>query len=347
MKMRKLKIRQTLQGDKTITATPVSAPFMWLMWPMLISLIFALSACAGSATRSVPGEDELPERNFNAPSLQVDTHSKAREIFADIPQESLMERFVTYDNAGRLIGYVAFTDTSVGGLVFIDGKLHGSISRRDAQAFYICRGHVMAAGKRYWASEADVWVTTLLAQVRAETSLLLEFSGRSTMQSIKSATENPLLGGLKTIIGMGTNPFRVFSTLNAARDQYQASEQFAAEEKGFGELLPGMSEQRLTQVARPQDLLFVENNQGMVLSYPSHRVDFFMADGSIRVIQQPSFYFLSRTNAALFYAPGMNWSACNAAHWPQALPVAAARKLDEITDNAATQTADTQAAVKY
>lgn len=296
---------------------------------LVTGALLAVSGCAGNAKKAGNGQ---PDRNFNAPSLQVTADSKAREILEAIPQESLLERFETYDAAGRLIGYAAFTDTATGALVFVDGKLLGSLSRQHAQAFYICRGHVMAIAKRYWASEGGAWLETLLANVRPESAVLLEFTGRSTMQSIKSATENPLLGGLKAIIGMGTNPLKVISTLNSARDQYQASEQFADEEKGLGQLRPGMSEQRLARVARPQDLLFVDG--GMVLSYPSHRVDYFMAAGSIRVIQQPSFYFLSRTNAALFYAPGARWTDCTAERWPQAL---SAEETKEVEREAATE----------
>lgn len=286
----------------------------------------ALLSTGGCASKAAKAGSEQPERNFNAPSLQVNADSRAREVLAAIPQESLMERFETYDAAGRLISYAALTDTATGALVFVDGKLLGSLSRQHAQAFYICRGHVMATGKRYWASEAGAWLETLLANVRPESAVLLEFTGRSTMQSIKSATENPLLGGLKSIIGMGTNPLKVISTLNNARDQYQASEQFAAEEQGLSQLRPGMNEHRLARVARPQDLLFVED--GMVLSYPSHRLDYFVAAGSIRLIQQPSFYFLSRTNAALFYAPETRWTHCTAGQWPQALSAEEAKEVD-------------------
>lgn len=287
-----------------------------------------ITACASSAKQN--GTDNAPaERNFNAPSLQVSANSKAREVFDAVPLESLMERFETYDAAGRLINYVAFTDTTTGALVFVDGKLQGSLTKQQAQAFYICRGHVMATAKRYWASDAGVWLETLMANMRPETAVLLEFTGRSTMQSIKSATENPLLGGLRTIIGMGTNPLKVISSLNSARDQFQASEQFAAEERGFAQLRPGMAEQRLVQVARPQDLLFADGD--MVLSYPSHRVDFFVStsSGTIRVIQQPSFYFLSRTNAALFYAPGARWADCTAERWPQVLSAEALRAVEK------------------
>ncbi|MBV2235922.1 MAG: hypothetical protein KUL75_10320 [Sterolibacterium sp.] len=283
---------------------------------LVAGALTTLAGCAGKAAKADAAETP-PERNFNAPSLQVTSDSKAHEVIPAIPLESLMERFETYDAAGRLINYVAFTDTATGGLVFVDGKLFGALSRQHAQAFYICRGHVMGIGKNYWASEAGAWLETLLAHTRQESAVLLEFTGRSTMQSIKAATENPLLGGLKSIIGMGTNPLKVIRTLNSARDQYQASEQFEAEARGLAQLRPGMNEQRLAAVVRPQDLLFVEG--GMVLSYPGHRIDYFVASGSIRLIQQPSFYFLSRTNAALFYAPGARWEKCTAGEWPQAL----------------------------
>ena len=284
------------------------------------SAVAALLGCASDPKAT----NARPERNFNAPSLTVDASSHARQVLDGIPLESLMDRFETYDTTGRLITYMAFTDTEAGALVFVDGKLLGSLSRLDAQAFYVCRGHMMTTPNRYWASEAGEWVESLLANVRPETSVVLEFTGKSAVQSIKTVTDNPLLGRIKSIIGMGTNPLGVINTLNNARSDFEASEQFDAEARGMSQLKPGMSEARLAGVAKPQDLAFV--NGGMVLSYPAHRIEYFVVDGSIRVIQQPSFHFLARTNAALFYAPGAQWTECTAQHWSKALPRADAKE---------------------
>ena len=284
----------------------------------MTGLLLAIVLLAGCASAPAPksGKDK-PERNFNAPSMTVTSASHGRQVFDEIPLESVMDRFDTFDAKGRLISYVGFTDTDVGGLVFVDEKLQGSLSRRDALAFYVCRGHAMTTPNRYWASEAGEWVDSLLEALRPETSVELEFSGKSTMQSMREVAENPFLGRIKSLLGMGTNPFGVINTLNTARNEYEASEQFENEKKGMGQLKPGMSEARLAGIARPQDLAFTAD--GMVMAYPTHKIEFFVADGSIRVIQQPSFYYLSRTNAALFYAQGAQWSLCTAKRWREVL----------------------------
>lgn len=289
------------------------------------ALLLTVVGCA-STPQATPAAAGKPERNFNAPSLTVNLDSHFRQVLDAIPPESMMERFDTYDVQGRLISYVAFTDTETGALVFVDGKLHGSLSRQDAQAYYVCRGYTLVPPNRYWSSEASDWVNSLLAHARPVSSVELEFSGKSTVQSIREVAENPLIGKIRSFLGMGSNPLSVINTLNTARNDYEASELFDGEAKGMRLLQPGMSEMRLASIAKPQELAF--SSGGMVMAYPTHRVEYFVADGVIRVIHQPSFHTLFRTRTALFYAPGAQWSLCNPKRWMEALPRAEIRETD-------------------
>lgn len=285
-------------------------------------ILAMLLLSVGCATAPTPAsKSSKPERNMNATSLTVNPDSKGRQVLEAIPPESIMERFDTVDAEGRQVSYVAFTDTDTGALVFVDDKLHGSLSRHDAQAYYICRGHTLVNPERFWSGDAADWVGSLLDRAtRLNGSVELEFSGKSTSQSIKEVAENPVFSKLKSFFGMGTNPLGVFNTLNTARSDFEASEQFDKESKGLALLKPGMSEMSLADVARPQVVAFASD--GMILSYPTHRAEYFVAGGAIKVVQQPSFYYLFRTNSALFYAPGAQWSLCTAKRWMEAVPEA-------------------------
>ena len=285
----------------------------------VFGMLGVLAGCASkSASPEGQTESEKAERNFNAPSLQVTQASTARQVLEAVPLESMMERFAAFDAQGRLIAYVAFTDTETGGLVFIDGKLQGSVSKRDAQAFYVCRGYSIVTPERYWSAHATAWLESLLTRVRPENSVNLEFSGKSVTQSIKEARKNPLFDKLRAFIGMGSNPLKVFDTLNTAHSDYEASERYDVESAALSLITPGMNEQRLARIAAPTDLAF--SSGGMVMGYPEHRVEYFVQDGIIRVIQQPSFHMLFRTRTAKFYAAGVNWSACTPQQWMRALP---------------------------
>lgn len=287
---------------------------------MLAMLLMSLMGCA-----SGPAKSNKPERNINATSLTVNLDSQGRQVLEAIPPESIMERFEAVDTKGRLVAYVAFTDTDTGALVFVDDKLHGTLSRHDAQAYYVCRGHTLVTPDHFWSGEATDWVDSLLSRAtRPEGPLELEFSGKSTTQSIKEVAENPIFSKLKSFFGMGSNPLGVLNTLNTARSDFEASEQFEKEAKGLQLIQPGMSELGLADAAKPQAVAF--SGQGMVMAYPSHRYEFFVAGGFVKVVQQPSFYFLSRTNSALFYAPGTQWSACTAKRWMEAVPRMESRK---------------------
>jgi len=273
--------------------------------------------CASAPNSNNSINSNKPDRNFNAASITVDLASNGRQVLDSIPVESVMDRFEMIDPQGRMISYVAFSDTDVGALVFVDQKLHGTLSRHDAQAFYICRGYATTP-RNHWAQEAADWIANLLANTRPATSVELEFSGKSTSQSIKEVTENPFLNKVKSFLGIGSNPFGIISTLNTARNDFEASDQFDNAVKGMSFIRPGMTEIRVAEVAKPEDISFVSG--GMVMAYPSHLVEYFVTDGVVKVIQQPSFHYLSRTHAALFYAPGTQWPLCNPHHWKEALP---------------------------
>lgn len=307
---------------------PSCARVSWRL-PLLLALSLALTACAGAgkpktssatAAHGSFGQSEhgSASAGSNDAQLRVTQASKLAEVLAAIPRESLLERFAAYDTQGRRIDYLAFTDTDVGGIVFINGRLAGTIARQMTQGFFICRGQHALGGRPYhWGSEAAAWLASLLTQVRPGDGVSLEFTGKTTLQSIKSVGGNPLVKGLRSVLGMGSNPFKVFNTLSDAHDQYEASEQYEREQQGLAQLQPGMSEARLVEVIKPQYLAFVPG--GMLLGYPSHRTEYFITDGSIRVIQQPELHMLTRTSSASFYAANVNWAACNAQDWPKAL----------------------------
>lgn len=262
-----------------------------------------------------------PERSFNATTLYVDWTSNARQVFNSVPAESAMDRFEMIDPQGRTISYVAFTDTDTGALVFVDQKLYGTLSHRDAQAFYSCRGYVTAVST-HWAREAEGWAASLLANSKPAIVVNLEFSGKSTFQSIRDVAENSFFKQIKSLLGMGSSPFGILKSLNTARSDMETSGQFDKVMKGLSLIRAGMSESSVAEVMKPEDVSFVSG--GMVMAYPSYLIEYYVSEGVVKVIQQPSFSHLSRTRASLFYAPSTQWSLCTPLRWMEALPVAPA-----------------------
>jgi hypothetical protein len=258
-----------------------------------------------------------PGSNFNATSLTVNLASDSRQVFDSIPAESAMDRFEMINPQGKIISYVAFTDTDTGALVFVDHKLYGTLSHLDAQAFYICRGHTTTA-YNYWAQEASDWAAGLLANSKPATEVKLNFSGKSTAQSIKEVAGSPFLKRLKSLFSIGTNPFSIFNSLQTTQSDIESSDQFNKAQKGLNLITPGISESSMAEIMKPEDVSFVSG--GIVMAYPSHLVEYYVAGGVVKVIQLPSFYFLSRTNSALFYAPNTQWPLCTPLHWKEALP---------------------------
>lgn len=257
------------------------------------------------------------ERNFNAPSLTVDLTSTDRQVIEAVPVESAMDYFEMVDSQGRTISYISFTDTATGALIFVDHKLHGTLSHHDAEAFYICRGHATSATS-HWAHEATDWVDNLLASSKPATKVTLDFSGKSTVQSIKEVAESPFLKKIKSLLGMGSNPLNIFSSLSSARSDMEVSDRFDKARQGLNLIKPGMSESQVVEVMKPEDISFI--NGGIVMSYPSHLIEYYVTEGAVKVIQHPSFYFLAKTHATLFYAPKVQWPLCTPLRWKEALP---------------------------
>jgi len=275
-------------------------------------LSVGLTACA-SSIKSV-GQD----LSFDNNSLTVDQSSNARKVLTGVPLESAMERFELLDAQGRLISYVAFTDTKVGALVFLNQKLYGTLSHRDAQAFYSCRGYITAMN-RHWAREADAWGSSLLAQARPMTSVQLDFSGRSTTKSLQEVVKyNPFVDQLRILASVGANPISLFKTLDRLHDNVVARERYETTLIGLSAIAPGMSESAVADVLMPDEVSFMES--GVVMAYPSHLVEFYISRGQVQVIQQPSFNYLSRTQVTLFYVANAQWSLCTPSSWQAAFP---------------------------
>ena len=269
-----------------------------------------LMGCAASP------KSNKPDRSFNATTLSVDWTSNARQVFDSVPAESAMDRFEMIDAQDRIISYVAFTDTDTGALVFVDQKLYGTLSHRDAQAFYSCRGYATAAST-HWAREAADWAASLLENSKPAIVVNLEFSGKSTFQSIKDVSENSFFKQIKSFFGMSTKPLGILKSLNTARNDLEASGQFDKALKKLSLIRPGVSESRVAEVMKPEDVSF--DSVGMVMAYPSYLIEYYVSDGVVKVVQQPSFIHLSRTRAALFYAPNTQWSLCTPLRWKEAL----------------------------
>ena len=259
----------------------------------------------------------MPGRNVTATSIQVDSTSIGRKVLAAVPLESAMERFEMVNREGRQVSYVAFTDTDYGGLLFLDNKLYGTVSKRDTRIFYSCRGYASAT-HYYWARDALDWSDSLMAATTPVTSVTLNFSGKTAMQSIKEAASNPILSTVKSLVGMGTNPFSIFNTLNTTRGDVAEHKNYKDTLQAMSDLTPGDSEDKLAEIVRPEDMSFTSD--GVVMAYPSFSQDFYVNDGVVKVRQQPSFYQLSHLHAAIFYVPNMRWDLCKPHNWRHAMP---------------------------
>ncbi|WBS01684.1 hypothetical protein OU994_26015 [Pseudoduganella sp. SL102] len=249
-------------------------------------------------------------------SLQITAQSDARTVIRSIPEEAATERFEVLTSNGGTVSYVGLTDGPTGGVVFKDGKLYGTLTRAQAEAFYSCRGYATAR-HHYWAQEAGRWADSLVRAAQPAPEVALQFSGQSTMKSIKAVLENPAIGQVKALVEMGTNPFKVVKVLSKARSDHRQREFDEDMLEELGELVPGDSEQRLADVLRPQDLTFLE--QGIVMAYPRYSVEFLVNDGKIQALQQPSFLQIARAKPALFYAPNTLWSSCTPEKWVEAV----------------------------
>lgn len=284
----------------------------------LLMASLLLVACSTSPTLSNGSENgEQGDRHFGATSLTINADSNAREVLQSVPPESAMERFEVLNLQGHVVSYVALTDTAFGGVVFVDQKLVGTVSRHDARAFYSCRGYSTAT-QNHWAKDASAWTESLLASVTPATTVQLDYSGISSMQSIKGIVGNPLVNQVKSLLDMGSNPFSILKTLYNTRGDFQEREEFRKTQLALSAISPGAEENHVAAIINPEDVSFVTD--GLVMAYPKFSVEFYLSGGIVRAIQQPSFYQLSRTQAALFYAPNAQWALCTPQSWRQALP---------------------------
>ncbi|MGZ3158926.1 MAG: hypothetical protein ACXU7H_07575, partial [Burkholderiaceae bacterium] len=107
-------------------------------------------------------------------------------------------------------------------------------------------------------------------------------------------------------------------TLYSTRSDMQDREEFKKTQEALSALSPGAEESHVAAIIKPEDVSFVTD--GLVMAYPKFSVEFYLSGGIVKVIQQPSFYQLSRTQAALFYAPKAQWALCTPQRWREALP---------------------------
>lgn len=272
-----------------------------------ISLVLMLALSGG-----LVGASSLPDAVTGAGKLLIDESSSGREVLRAIPAEAAIERFVLKEDSGRQVAYVGLTEGDVGGVVFIDGHMAGTLTRKQAEAFYSCRGFA-TSNRHYWGKDAVQWTDSLLQQMSPGSTVELVFSGKSTMQSIKSIVDNPLLGKIKSLLDIGTNPLNVVKTLNRTREDLKEKQREDALIAALGAVEPGDEESKLAGILQPQDINFIGDD--LVMAYPKYSVDFLVQKGRVSLLQQPSFLQLSRGQAALFYRPGVQWTRCTPKDW--------------------------------
>lgn len=270
---------------------------------LLCALVAVPASAAGTAAAAAS----------SAGSLLIDQQSLAGEVLRNIPAGAALERFVVANGPAGRLAYVGLTEGDTGGVVFVNDRLAGVVSRRLADAFYSCRGFA-TANQQYWGKQAGAWVATLQQQMQPASSVQLVFSGKSALQSIQSIVENPLLGQLKSLLDMGTNPLNIFKTLNKSRQDLKQRAHDEEVTTALARLQPGDEEARLAAILLPEEVNFL--GEDLVMAYPRYSVDYLVQQGRISLQQQPSFLQLSRGQAALFYRPGVQWSSCTPADWP-------------------------------
>ena len=283
----------------------------------MLATLFSLGCTFAVAGDNKPGRSDHSEASDGTSTLTVGLKDDARHILDVVPSESAMELFDIHTADGRNISYVAFTDTDVGGLVFVESKLFGTVSRRDAQSFYSCRGYATTV-QAHWAEEAPDWVNALLAATTPASSVTLHFSGKSTPQSIKEVANNQMLSQL-SLFDLSTNPFSLLRKLNSARDNMREREKYESTLQALKAITTGTSEAKISEILMPEDVFFGDG--GLVLAYPRFALEYYVSAGTVKITQQPSFYRISRVRPALFYAPNVKWEQCTPQSWRSAMPV--------------------------
>lgn len=281
---------------------------------MAVPVVLLMAGCATSAP-SIYNSRTAAEPGPVPTSLDISDTSTAREVLQSIPPEAALERFELQDDKGRLISYAGLTDGETGGVVFVDKRLVGTLTRAQAQLFYSCRGYVTAV-EQHWGVSANAWADALVKVAAPATAVKLTFSGKSTVQSIKSIVENPLVDQVRALVGIGTNPMNIFKTLNKARENIKEQQHDQEMLAALGGMSPGDTEQKLATALRPEAVTFLGNST--VMGYPKYSVEFLVTEAKVHVIQQPSFGQLARDRATLFYQPNVDWSKCTPSQWAEA-----------------------------
>lgn len=257
------------------------------------------------------------EADSDRSSLLVDAGDDAHAILDLVPAEAVMERLEMVDANGRQLAWLALTEGDVGGLVFVDKKLLGTLTRRDALAFYRCRGHVSVASG-HWAQDAASWGQALAAAAKPAASVQLSFSGKSTPHSIKEVANIHALSQITSIVDIGTNPFGILRKLNSANDSARERERYENQLRSLRAQVPGNTEAKLVAALAPEQVRY--GNAGQILAYPRFAFEFYLVNGQIRLAQQPSFLHLAQIYSPLFFQAGANWALCDAKNFQRVWP---------------------------
>lgn len=285
---------------------------------MLAPFLLAAGAQAAEAKKPAKTFD-----NGDGHSLTVEADDDARQIIDLIPLEAVQERLEWLDANGRALAYLALTETRDGGLLFLDGKLAGTLTRRDAQAFYACRAWVTAT-QGHWSRQAGEWLDSLRAASKPAAKVNLVFSGQSTPLSVKEIGVDQTFSQLESLVNIGTNPLGILRKLNSANDSKRERERLERIANTLRAVTPGITEEKLFEAQKPEEVLYAPD--ALVLAYPRFAWEFVVTGGSVRLAQQPSFHSLAKNRSALFYIPGTQWQQCTPKGWRQALPEAYGRE---------------------
>lgn len=281
---------------------------------------FLLAAGAQAADAKKPAKTF---DNGDGHSLTVEADDDARQIMDLIPLEAVQERLEWIDANGRALAYLALTETREGGLLFLDGKLVGTLTRRDAQAFYACRAYVTAT-QGHWARQAGEWLDSLHSASKPAAKVNLVFSGQSTPLSVKEVGADQTFSQLESLVSIGTNPLGILRKLNSANDSKRERERLERIASALRAVTPGTTEDKLFEAQKPEEVLYAADS--LVLAYPRFAWEFVVTAGSVRLTQQPSFHSLAKSRSALFYIPGTQWQQCTPKGWRQAVSEAVAKE---------------------
>lgn len=282
--------------------------------PMIFLTAWTLCSCSVFSDRKHQSDGFYTGAAIQ--EISVERTQDGRQFVTGLSPQFVMERFETRD-AGRTIIYVALTDGDTGGLIFIDNHLWATVSRQDALAFYSCRGYVTAV-QQHWAKEAARWVDTLLAVAQETHSITLHLTGKSSLRSIVEVVNDPSLSQVGSLIDLGSNPLGIFRKLSSARDTLVEHDYYQKTLQRLIGVTTGMEEKKVAEIIKPEDVSFV--NGGLIMAYPRFSLEYFVSNGIVKVVQQPSFHQLSRSQAALFYLPGTKWDQCTLQGWRNAVP---------------------------